>query len=114
MNTAKFPLLNHMLRDMTHLQGNSTFHSIEQRVAVLQNHSSKKTVNFSNSIRSSPKAVKRTLFYTVLAIEGYANRNVSGKARSAFFSKVSVVFRKVDLSPKQLKKLSVFFRYIFS
>ena len=34
------------------LAGNSAFRSSEQRVAVLQNHSPKKTVNFSNTIRS--------------------------------------------------------------
>ena len=61
------------------------------------------------------KAVKRTLFCTVLAIERYANRNVSIKAGFVnYFSKVFVDFRKVDLSPKLLEKVLVFFRYIFS
>ena len=36
-------------------QGKSAFCSGEQRVAILHNHSPQKTVNFSNTIRSSEK-----------------------------------------------------------
>ena len=51
-----------------------------------------------------------TLFYTVLAIERYANRNVSVKAGFAnHFSKLSVDFRRADLSSKLLEKFLVFF-----
>ena len=40
---------------------------------------------------------KRALFYTVLAIERYANHIVSGKVGSAnYFSKLFVNFRKMD------------------
>ena len=47
----------------------------------------------------------------VLAIERYANRNVSAKAGFVnYFSKLSVDFRKLDLSPKLLEKFLVFFR----
>ena len=56
-----------------------------------------------------------TLFYKVLAIERYGDRNVSVKARFAnYFSKLFVDFRTVDLSPKLLEKYLIFFRYIFS
>ena len=56
------------------------------------------------------KAVKRTLFYAVLAIERYANRNASVKAGIAnYFSKLFVELRKVDLSPKLLGKILVSF-----
>ena len=59
--------------------------------------------------------VKWTSFYIVLTIERYANRNVSVKVGFAnHFSKLFVDFRKVDLSPKLLKKLLVFFLYIIS
>ena len=51
----------------------------------------------------------------VLAIERYANRNVSVKAGFVnYFSKLFVDFRKLDLSPEPLEKFSVFFRYIVS
>ena len=56
------------------------------------------------------KIGKRTLFYIVLAIKRYANRNVSVKAGFAnYFSKLSVDFRKPDLSSKLLEKLLVSF-----
>ena len=60
--------------------GNSAFHSSEQRVAILQNHSLQKTVDFSDTNSVDRKSVKRALFYIVLAIERYANFNVSVKA----------------------------------
>ena len=51
----------------------------------------------------------------VLAIERYANRNVSIKAGFVnYCSKLFADFRKVDLSPKLLEKFLVFFRYIVS
>ena len=61
------------------------------------------------------KSGKRTLFYIVLTIERYINRKVSFKAGFVnYFSKLFVDFRKVDLPPKLLEKILVFFRYIFS
>ena len=55
------------------------------------------------------------LFYMVLAIESYANRNVSVKAGFVnYFSKLFADFRKFDLSPKLLENFSVFFCYIVS
>ena len=51
----------------------------------------------------------------VLAIERYANRNVSVKAGFVnYFSKLFVDFRKLDLSPKLLETVLVFLRYIVS
>ena len=51
----------------------------------------------------------------VLAVERYANRNVSVEAGFVnYFSKLLVDFRKVDLSPELLDKFLVFFRYILS
>ena len=53
------------------------------------------------------KAVKRTLFHRVLAIDKSINRNISGKAGFAsYFSKLFADFRKMDLS----YKLHVFLR----
>ena len=61
------------------------------------------------------KSVKRTLFYIVLSIERYANRNVSIKAGFVnYFPNFFVDLRKVDLSPKLLEKFLVFFPYILS
>ena len=55
------------------------------------------------------------LFHIVLAIERYANRNVSVKAGFVnYFSKFFVDFRKVDLSPKLLENFLVVFHYIVS
>ena len=64
---------------------------------------------------SLPKSGKMKFFYTVLAIEGSINRNVSDNAGFANCSlKLFVDFRKEDLSPKLLENVLVFFRYIFS
>ena len=53
--------------------------------------------------------------YIVFAIERSADHNVSDKAGFAnYFSKLIVDFRKLDLSPKLVKRFVVFFRYIIS
>ena len=77
----------------------------------MQNHSPQKIVDLSNTVRS----IEKPLFYTALAIDKHANRNVSFKAGFAnYFSKLLVDSRKVDLSRKLREKFLVFFRYIFS
>ena len=51
------------------------------------------------------KIGKKDIVYIVLAIKRYANRNVSVKAGFVnYFSTIFVDLRKVDLSPKLLKK----------
>ena len=56
-----------------------------------------------------------TLFYIVLARERSINRNVSVKfGFTHYFFELSLAFRKVEASPKRLKKLIFSFRYTFS
>ena len=70
---------------------------------------------FSRNLQANGAQFFWDTLYMVLAIERYANRNVSAKAGFVnYFSKLFVDFRKVDLSPKLLEKFSVFFRYILS
>ena len=65
------------------------------------------------------KSGKRTSFYIIfiLAIERYANHNVSMKAGFAnYFSKFSVDFKKMDSSSKLLEKFCAILSlcYVFS
>ena len=93
----------------------SAFRFSEQWVAVLQNHSLKKTVKFLQCHSVYRKAVKRMFFLHSRGNPKVKNRNTLEKGGFAdYSSKLFVDFRTVDLSPKLVEKLLEFFRYIFS
>ena len=69
----------------------------------------------NNELPFCKTTVKMTLFYIVLAVERYANRNFPVKVGFAnYFSRLFLDLRKLDLSPKLLETFLVFLRYISS